>query len=320
MSFIYKGLKANYEKLTVTPKEVDEQILRLIKQTPKITPVTGRPAQLGDEVVLDYAGFIDGVQFEGGTAQNQTLTLGSGMFIPGFEEQLVGKAPEEEVTVRVRFPQEYSSTELAGKPAEFRCVIHEIRVKSDYARDDELARAVSPCQSYEELRAGVEQSLQNYYNERSEMELCDRLIRKAAATLDFQPTEKELDDAAEEGMNALTAQLAQKNLTLEAYCQFTGTTMEQLRADLRPEGEQNLRIRRALAEIARLEGVEADEESLAEEYVQVCRMNGMTMEQLAPYNTEEFKAAIADSVRLKKSLRLVREAAEVTEIAVGSAG
>ena len=142
MHFTYKGLKAQLEKHAVTDAEVDRQLQRLLEQSPRIVLVDDRPTERGDEVILDYAGFCDGVQFPGGTAENQTLVLGSGMFIPGFEEQLLDKVPGENVTVKVTFPQQYHSQELAGKEAEFRCVIHQIRVKTPYQLDDVFAQEV----------------------------------------------------------------------------------------------------------------------------------------------------------------------------------
>ena len=132
MSFTYKGLSANLDRHIVTAEEIDRYMQRLVEQNPRIAEITDRPTELGDEVVLDYAGFCDGEQFAGGTAEMQTLTLGSGMFIPGFEEQLVDKVPGEEVTVKVTFPQEYHAENLAGKAAEFKCKIHQIRVKTPY--------------------------------------------------------------------------------------------------------------------------------------------------------------------------------------------
>ncbi len=128
MSFTYKGLSAQLDRHIVTDAEVDRQLERLQQQNPRIATVKDRPTENGDEVVLDYAGFCDGVQFPGGTAEKQTLTLGSGAFIPGFEEQLLDKVPGEEVVVKVTFPQQYHAENLAGKEAEFRCKIHEIRV------------------------------------------------------------------------------------------------------------------------------------------------------------------------------------------------
>ena len=127
MSFTYKGLHAKLERHIVTGEEVDRNLQRLLQQNPRIAEVTDRPTEQGDEVVLDYAGFCDGEQFAGGTAENQTLVLGSGMFIPGFEEQLLDKVPGEEVVVKVTFPKAYHSEALAGKEAEFRCKIHSIR-------------------------------------------------------------------------------------------------------------------------------------------------------------------------------------------------
>ena len=161
MSFTYKGLQAQISKYTVTGEEIDRQLERMREQTPRIALVEDRPTENGDEVVLDYAGFCDGVQFPGGTGENQTLVLGSGMFIPGFEEQLLDKVPGEEVTVHVTFPTEYHAPELAGKAAEFKCVIHQIRVKSAYDLDDTFAKEVGQCEMLEEMRLKLGQSLES---------------------------------------------------------------------------------------------------------------------------------------------------------------
>ena len=142
MAFTYRGLQADYSRHIITEEEVNRQMHRLLQQNPRITPVTDRPAQLGDEVILDYAGFCDGEQFAGGTAQMQALVLGSGAFIPGFEEQLVDKVVGEQVSVEVTFPEKNHAPELAGKKATFECTIHEIRVKAPYELDDTFAKEV----------------------------------------------------------------------------------------------------------------------------------------------------------------------------------
>ena len=160
MSFTYKGLTAELKKHTVTWEEVDKQIQRLQQQTPRIAVIKDRPTEKGDEVVLDYAGFCDGEQFPGGTAEKQTLVLGSGTFIPGFEEQLLDKVPGEQVWVEVTFPAEYHAKELAGKPAEFRCVIHEIRVKTPYELDDVFAKEVGGADTFEQMRQRMLESMQ----------------------------------------------------------------------------------------------------------------------------------------------------------------
>ena len=200
MRFTYKGLTAQYSRHLVTEEEVNRQLQRLQQQNPRIASVQDRPTELGDEVVLDYAGFCDGVQFPGGTAENQTLVLGSGMFIPGFEEQLVDKVPGQEVTVKVTFPQQYHSEDLAGKDAEFYCKIRQIRVKTAYELDDTFAKEVGGCDTLEEMRVKLHQSLQSYADERGEMDLQDQLIRKAADTLDFEPSESQIEAELDEQM------------------------------------------------------------------------------------------------------------------------
>ena len=226
MSFTYKGLEAQLNRHIVTDAEVDGQLQRLQQQNPRIAVIKDRATQLGDEVVLDYAGFCDGEQFAGGTAQNQTLVLGSGMFIPGFEEQLVDKVPEEPVTVQVTFPESYHAENLAGKAAEFRCTIHEIRVKTAYELDDVFAQEVGGCETFDQMRKKLAESLQEYVDQRGEMDLQDRLLQMAADTLELTITDKMLSDAQDEQMEALKAQLAQQGLTLEMYCQFMNTTPE----------------------------------------------------------------------------------------------
>mgnify|MGYP004620143653 CR=1 FL=1 len=288
MDFQYKNLKEKLEHVEVTEEEIDRQLERLRQQTPAITPVTGRPSTLGDELVLDYSGSCDGIAFEGGTAQNQTLTLGSGAFIPGFEEQLLGKNPGDHVTVLVTFPENYPHEALAGKPAKFECVVHEIRTRKPYDLDDTFAREVGRCESLTAMREAMRESLRQYYADRAEMELQDRLIRKAADALDYQPTQAELDTALDEELDTLRAQLAQKGLTLADYCSFTGGTEQSLREELR-----------------------ADVQDIADACESLCKRNHITMEQLDNLYDTEFAKALERSVVGAKVLQFVRENAEV---------
>ena len=311
MSFTYRGLKAHNDRHIVTAEEIEHQIQRLKDQSPRIALVNDRPTESGDEVVLDYAGFCDGVQFPGGTAENQTLVLGSGMFIPGFEEQLLDKVPGEEVVVKVTFPTEYHAPDLAGKEAEFRCKIHQIRVKTAYDLDDTFAQEVGGCQTLEEMRAKMGESLQAYTDERGEMDLQDRLIRQAAATLEFEPSEEQIQHELNEQMNNLSAQLAQQGLTIEMYCQFMNTTEEKLREDARPNAEISVRIQAAIELIVELEGLTADEQEMGEALAMIARQNHMTVEQLKPYVDAEFSAAVMRSVLTAKALKLVRDNAEI---------
>ena len=313
MSFTYRGLEAVLERHTVTGEEVDRQLERVRQQHPRIAAVTDRAAQPGDEVILDYAGFCDGQQFAGGTAQKQSLVLGSGMFIPGFEEQLVDRVPGEAVTVNVTFPESYHAENLAGKEAQFQCVIHEIRVRTEYELDDVFAREVGGCENFQAMWEKMRQSLQDYSNDRGEMELQDRLLRQAAETLEFDPTEEQISAELDAQMENLSAQLAQQGLNLDMYCQFLNTTKEQLREDARANAIQSIRCQAAIELIVSLENLEATQEDIGEAVAVVARQNKMTVEELKPYYDAQFEAAVVRSILTSKAMRLIRDAATVTE-------
>ena len=315
MQFTYKGLAATLDRHTVTSEEVDRNLQRLLQQNPRIAEITDRPTEAGDEVVLDYAGFCDGEQFAGGTAENQTLVLGSGMFIPGFEEQLLDKVCGEKVTVHVTFPKEYHAENLAGKAAEFHCVIHQIRVKTAYELDDIFAKEVGGCDTLEEMRVKMQESMQAYADERGEMDLQDRLLRQAAATLDYTPTAEDMEYAMDQQMETLKAQLARQGLSIEMYCSFLGTDEAKLREEARAAAEAMLRSQAAIDRIVILEGLEADDQDIAEALAVICRQNDMTMEQLKPYYDAEFEKAVVRSVLSTKATRLIRDAAVITETA-----
>ncbi len=314
MSFTYRGLKARLERHIVTGEEIDRQIQRLQQQNPRIALIDNRPTQLGDEVVLNYAGFCGGEQFPGGTAENQTLVLGSGSFIPGFEEQLVDKVPGEDVVVKVMFPSQYHAEELAGKAAEFRCRILQIREKTQYELDDVFAKEVGGCETFAEMRRRMGESLQAYSDERGEMDLQDRLIRMAADTMDFTPTEAQVGAEVDEQIRNLTAQLAQQGLNLEMYCSFMSTTEEKLREEARPNAVASIRIQAAIEQIVYTENLEATKEEIGQAVALICRQNRMTMEELKPYYDAEFEAAVVRSVLTSKAMGLVRDNAEIEEV------
>ena len=311
MSFTYNGLSAQLNRHIVTDEEITRQLQRLAEQNPRIAKITDRPTELGDEIVLDYAGFCNGEQFAGGTAENQTLVLGSGMFIPGFEEQLLDKVVEEKVTVKVTFPTEYHSADLAGKEAEFKCVIHEIRVKTPYQLDDVFAKEVGQCDTLDEMREKLGQSMQAYSDERAEMDLQDRLLRQASATLEVAFTEEQIEAAVDQQLKVLEAQLARQGLNIEMYCSFMKTTTDDLRRDARTTAEATLLNQAAIEMIVELEGLEAEEKEIAEALAVICRQNNMTMEQIKEYYDAEFEKAVIKSVLTSKALRLIRDAADI---------
>ena len=313
MAFTYRGLKAEYDRHIVTPEEIHRQLERLQQQTPRIAVIDNRPTQSGDEVVLDYAGFCDGVQFPGGTAEKQTLVLGSGTFIPGFEEQLLDKVVGEEVSVKVMFPAQYHAPDLAGKAAEFKCKIHEIRIKSTYELDDTFAKEVGGCETMLQMEERMGQSLQAYTDQRGEMDLQDRLLRMAAETLEFEPSESQIQAEIDEQIQNLKAQLAQQGLSLEMYCQFMSTTEEALRTDARANAVASVRVQATIELIASLENLEASKEEIGQAVAVIARQNNMTTEELKPYYDAEFEAAVVRSVLTSKVMKLIRDSAEISQ-------
>ena len=313
MSFTYLNLQGKLEHVDVTAEDIDRQLQRLLQANPRIIPVTGRAAALGDELVLDYAGFSEGVQFPGGTAEKQTLTLGSGMFIPGFEEQLVGTNIGDDVTVTVTFPTEYHAPELAGKPAEFRCHVHEIRTHYSYELDDTFAKEIGQCDTMEQMRENMGKALQDYYNERAEQELRWQLMHQVAATVEEQPADEELDRMVEAQMETLVAQLAQKGLTLEAYCQFTGSDEKKLREDMRPDALEAFRTQKAVEKIAQLENLTVTDEEMNAAIERICADNHMSAEDLKPYFDNGFLTVVRQQMLRDKATEVVRRSAQITQ-------
>lgn len=314
MPFTYKGLTTQMTRHTVTDAEVDQHMHRLQQQYPRVAEITDRPTENGDEVILDYAGFCDGVPFPGGTAENQSLVLGSGRFIPGFEEQLLDKVPGEEVEVKVTFPAEYHAADLAGKDAIFRCKIHKIQVKTPYELDDVFAKEVGGCDTFQQMQQTLRESLQRYTDERGEMDLQDRLLNMAAKTLDFTCDQDALDNAVNEQMVAFDAQLSRQGLTMEMYCSFMNKTEKELMEEMVPTAEAALRTQATIKKIAQLENITATDEEIGQAIAMVARQNNMTVEQLKPYMNDQFHEAIVHSVQTGKVMALIRENATVTEV------
>ena len=315
--FEYKGLRGTLERLIVSDAQVEQQLNRLLEQHVRTIPVTGRASQLDDELVLDYAGFADGVQFEGGTAERQTLVLGSGTFIPGFEEQLVGKQPGDKVDVKVTFPEQYHAPNLAGREAVFKCTVHEIRMRQKYAPDDAFAKEVFGLDSFETLERRLRESMQAYADRKADEDLKARLLDQLLDAYKGDIGGKALSKALDMEISALEAQLARQGLTLDAYCQFSGKSREQLREECRPDAVKSIKRQRIISDIAEAEGIEADEASVTAAIRQLCQDNHMTVEQLSAYLNEDAQNAIVRGVIADKVLDLLRDSAVVETVERG---
>ena len=313
MSITYKGLEAVKKIHIVTAEEVEKELNHLAEHRPRITPVTDRETRNGDQVLLDYAGFCGEEQFRGGTAENQTLVLGSGTFIPGFEEQLVGRKPGEKVDVKVTFPREYHAEELAGREAVFKCTIHEIQEKSKYELDETFAKEVGQCDTMEQMRQKMGRSMQFYQDEQAEIDLQDALLKQAAATLDTEISHEQIEAAVDEQMRNVELQLQQQGLSLAMYCQFMQTTEEKLREQAAPAAKEHLLTSAAIDKIVELENMKAEPEEIQRAQQQICQSNHITVEQLKAMNDPSVDQMVERAVLTSKVMSLIRENAKVSQ-------
>ena len=309
----YKGLKAVRVVQLVTDEQLAQQLEEIRRQYPLSTPITDRAAKLGDEVLIDYAGFVGDNQFEGGTAERQPLMLGSGTFIPGFEEQLVGAKIGDKVDVKVTFPQEYHATDLAGKEAVFHCTVHAITAKSLRALDDQFAKDIGMMNTMDEMKAALRAQMQQYADQVSDAQMRDQLLNALVAECEGLEVSDELIEAElDDAIKTVYQQLQQQGLTLNDYLQFCGRTMEDLRDELRPNATSTVKARLALQEVSRLENITVSEEEIEAEYQVFSRECGIPVEQLKQACGNDALEALRKDVTMKKTIAILVDNAEIT--------
>lgn len=258
----YKGIEVAKPEYNVTDDQVDAELARAQDRVARWNVVEDRPVQQGDRIMLDYAGTVDGVAFDGGTAQNQPLEIGSGRFIPGFEDQLVGVALGEEKDVVVTFPDPYQSEELAGKEAVFHCKVNEIKAKEVPALDDDFAKDVSEYDTLEAYKASIRENLEKAAQERAQNELETKLLEAAVAVSQLEVPECMIRRQQDYMIQEMQYRMSFQGIRMEDYLKMTGMTMDQLREENREEALRRVKNQLVLEAIQKAEGVEATEEDI----------------------------------------------------------
>ena len=275
----YKGIEAEKDDVTVSAEEVEAELKRMQDRNARQVSVE-REAKKGDIVNLDFEGFVDGVAFEGGKGEKFDLELGSGMFIPGFEEQLEGKNIGDECDVNVTFPEEYNEKSLAGKPAVFKCKINEIKENQKPELDDEFAKDVSEFDTIAELKAVLEKQMAERKNDSAQTSFQERVMDKVIETMEAEipdaMVETQLDRVAED----FSYRLAMQGMEFESYLKMTGMTMEQFRSVFTPQALRQVKIRLALEKVAEMEGMDVTEEDLNAEFDKLAENNKMDIEKV----------------------------------------
>ncbi|MBQ7038041.1 MAG: trigger factor [Clostridia bacterium] len=276
----YKGLKAAKKSVSVKETEIKEALEQLQDRNSRLVTVEDRAAQNGDTVVFDFDGYVDDKAFEGGKAENHSLVLGSGQFIPGFEDQIVGKKTGEEFDVDVTFPEEYHATELAGKPAVFKCKLHEIKVKELPELNDDFAKDCSEFDTLEELKADTKENIKKQKeraaNEAFETELMEQLI----ANLKGEIPEAMYENRVNESVRDFDYRLQAQGLNLNTYLQYTGMDMDAFRKGFREQAEKSVKLRLALEKIAQLENIAPTAEEIEAEFAKFAEQYKMEVEQI----------------------------------------
>lgn len=303
----YKGMEVDKTSTRVTQKEVEAKIKEEAEKNARTVTVEGRPVQDGDEVILDFEGFVDGEAFEGGKGENYPLTIGSGSFIPGFEEQLVGAEAEKEVGVKVTFPEEYHAEELKGKDAVFKCTIHEIKEKQIPEIDDEFAAEVSEFDTLDEYKADVKAKIKEQKENEGKQKKEDQAVEKAVANATMEIPEAMIDEQVRQMVNEFAQNMQYQGISFEQYCQITGMTLEKIQEETRPQAVKRIETRLVLEAIAKAENIEVTEERLDEEIKKMAESYNMEADKLKELMGEEEKKQMMEDIAVQDAVTFLVE-------------
>ena len=306
----YKGLKVDKVSTRVMQKEVDEEIVKERERNARTVEVTDRAVQDKDIVTLDFEGFVDGVAFEGGKGENYPLTIGSGAFIPGFEEQLIGAEIDKETEVKVTFPEEYQAKELAGKEAVFKCTVHEIKAKELPELDDEFASEVSEeAETLEDYKAEVKAKIKERKENEGKEKKENQAVEQAVANAEIDLPAPMVDLQAKQMADDFARRIMQQGMSVEQYFQFTGLNEEKMMEELKPQAEKRIRTRLVLEAIVAAENIEVSDERLDEELQKMADSYQMEVEKLKEFMGENEKKQMKEDIAVQDAVTLITEAA-----------
>ncbi len=275
----YKGIKIDKVEYNVSDKDIEDEIERLRQRNSTETSVTDRPAMSGDITIIDYSGSVDGVKFAGGTAEKQTLVLGSGQFIPGFEEQVVGMNIGEEKDVLVKFPEEYHAEELKGKDAVFAVKLHEIKIKELPTVDDEFIKDATGAESLEAYKAETKKKMQEANDKKAKYETEDKLIKKIAEESQMDIPDALIERQIDNMLQDMEYRMMYQGIKLEDYLKYTGQTIETYRESFRKQAEEQVRVQLVIDKIISLEKITATSEEIDAKIAEQAKSAGKEVEE-----------------------------------------
>ena len=303
----YKGLEVDKVSTRVTQKEVEAKIEEEAEKNARTVTVEDRAVQDGDEVILDFEGFVDGEAFEGGKGENYPLTIGSGSFIPGFEDQLVGAEAEKEVEVKVTFPEDYHAEELKGKEAVFKCTVHEIKAKELPEIDDEFAAEVSEFDTLDEYKADVKAKIKEQKAADGKRNQEDQAVEQAVKNAEYEIPQPMIDTQTTQMVEDFAQRIQSQGITLEQYFQFTGLTAEKMMEDMKPQAIKRIETRLVLEAIAKAENIEITDEKVDEELAKMAESYKMEVEKLKEFMGENEKKQMKEDLAVQEAVTFLVE-------------
>lgn len=303
----YKGLEVDKISTRVTQKEVEEKLKEEAEKNARTVTVEDRAVQDGDEVIMDFEGFVDGEAFEGGKGENYPLTIGSGSFIPGFEEQLVGAEAEKEVEVKVTFPEDYHAEELKGKDAVFKCTVHEIKTKELPEIDDEFAAEVSEFDTLDEYKADLKAKIKEQKETEGKRKQEDQAVEKAVENASFEIPEAMITTNISQMTDDFARRMQSQGLTMEQYFQFTGMTAEKMEEEMRPQAIKRIETRIVLEAIAKAENIEISDEKIDEEINKMAESYKMEADKLKEFMSDAEKKQMKEDMAVQEAVTFLVE-------------
>ena len=301
----YKGIKIDKIEYTVSDEDVDKDIDATRKKNARLVSVEDRAVENGDIAVIDFEGFADGVAFPGGKGEGYDLEIGSGSFIPGFEEQLIGANKDSEVEVNVTFPEEYHAPELACKAAMFKVKVHEIKTREYPELDDDFASEVSEFETMEEYRTSIREKLTKAAEEKAKTETENAVVEKAVEAASMDIPEAMIEAQIDRMVNDFAQRLSYQGMNLDMYMQYTGSTMESFREGFKEQAEKQVRTSLVIEEIAKAEGIEANEEEVNDKIAEMGKMYNMETDKLKELLRPEDIEGLSSEIAFVKTIEML---------------
>ncbi|MCC0637599.1 MULTISPECIES: trigger factor [unclassified Clostridioides] len=307
----YKGIEVAKVENTVSDENVEAKLQEMVEKNARLVSVEDKALEDGDTAIIDFEGFDNGVAFDGGKGENYNLVIGSNTFIPGFEEQLVGKKAGEEVEVNVTFPEEYHSEDLAGKPVVFNVKVNDVKVKELSVLDDEFAKDTSEFDTLDELKADVRAKLEEEAKNKADAEIRNSVVEKVAENTEIEIPEVMVEHQIDNMLNELNYQLQYQGFGLQQLLEMTGRTMEELREERKEDAKKLVKSSLVLEAITKAEGIEATEDEFKAELEKMASAYNMEVEKIETTLRDADKEDIKGQIKIRKTIDLLVESATI---------